>query len=159
MAQLYSHLQNIEDLADLAEENIEELEGIIEESQQNLKKWRRLLKFSQTCAKLADQEAGESKKGQLRYKWTRFGGQLKNGWSSEAGDVCLKAGGKYEGFPRGLDHLRPFADGDRSANHLARRPKKDEFDNETTEFDTLVDCQLAVEKAHEDWQKKQKGRA
>ena len=37
--------------------------------------------------------------------------------------------------------------------------KKDEFDNETTEFDTLVDCQLAVEKAHEDWQKKQKGRA
>ncbi len=97
----------------------------------------------------------EKTKGQLRYKWTKFDIQGSKVWYSEAGDVNLKAWGKYQGFPRGMEHLRPFADGDRSSNHMAHRPKKEEFDFDTADFDTLIECQLAVEEAYENWKKKQ----
>jgi len=151
MKGLYEHLQNIENLAKLAEEKIEGLEETIIKSQKELKIWQGLLNFSQTCRRLANEEATETKKDQLRYKWTKVAIRGTGCWSSEAGSVNLKAWGKYQGFPKGLEHLRPFADGDRSANHMAHRPRKDQFDSDTTDFDTLIDCQLAVEKAHEDW--------
>ncbi|TSC74500.1 MAG: hypothetical protein G01um101444_270 [Parcubacteria group bacterium Gr01-1014_44] len=154
MKGLYEHLDNIEQLTTLAEENIERLKETVRGSQKALKVWQGLLEFSKTCLKLADEEATETKKGQLRYKWNKLNIQGSKVWTSEAGDVNLKAWGKYQGFPHGLENSRPFADGDRSANHVAHRPKKDEFDEDTTDFDTLIDCQLAVEVAHENWKKK-----
>ncbi|OGN13671.1 MAG: hypothetical protein A3C71_00530 [Candidatus Yanofskybacteria bacterium RIFCSPHIGHO2_02_FULL_43_15c] len=156
MKGLYAQLENIENLAKLAEENIEALEESIIISQKKLKVWQNLLTFSQTCRRLVDEEATESKKGQLHYKWTKVNVGGSKVWTSEAGNVSLKAWGKYQGFPKGLERLHPFADDDRSANHMAHRPKRDQFDSDTTDFDTLVDCQLAVEKAHEYWQKKNK---
>lgn len=156
MKKLYSYLKDIVNLASIAEENIDRLRATIAESRKEIKLWQGLLEFSQTSRKLANEEAGEKKKGQLRYKWTALNIQGSKVWSSEVGEVNLKAWGKYQGFPKCLEHLRPFADGDHSSNHMAKRPKHDEFDDNVNDFDTLIDCQLAVEKAHEDWQKKQK---
>ncbi len=158
MKALYPHLDNIEQLKNLAEENIDRLKDVIMESKEELKMWQGLLKLAQTCAGIADEEAGKAKKDQLRYKWIKQNFQGSQIWLSEAGSVNLKAWGKYEGFPRGLENLQPFADGDRSSNHMAKRPKKEEFvfNDDTTDFDTLIDCQLAVEKAHDEWKKKQK---
>lgn len=158
MKGLYAHFSEIEKLSNLAEKNIEELKKTIQKSQKDLKFWENLLDLSQICAKLAGQEATKEKKGQLHYKWTKVNIQGSKDWFSEAGDVTLKAWGKYEGFPKSLEHLRPFADDDRSANHMAHRPPKDHFDSDTTDFDTLIDCQLAVEKAHDDWKKEQEKR-
>jgi len=153
MKALYTHLDDIEQLKNLAEENIDSLEEAIAESRENLKIWRGLLKLAETCAKLLDEEATETKAGQLRYKWTKQNIQGSKVWTSEVGDVCLKAWGKYVGFPKCLEHLRPSADGDRSTNHMVHRFRKDGFDSDNTDFDTLIDCQLAVEKVHEGWRK------
>ncbi len=156
MKGLYPNLGHIENLAKLAGKQIEILEETIIKSQKELKVWHGLLVFSQTCRQLADEEAAEVKKDQLRHKWVKQNFQGSQVWLSEAGSVNLKAWGKYEGFPRGLENLRPFADDDRSSNHMAKRPKKDDLDDVVNDFDTLIDCQLAVEKAHDNWQKKQK---
>lgn len=153
MKKLFSHFKDIANLASIAEENIEGLKKNIEKSQKEIKLWQGLLEFSQTCRKLADEQAGEEKKEGLRYKWTAHNIQGSKVWSSEVGDVNLKAWGKYQGFPHCLQDRRPFADGDHSSNHMAKRPKKDDLDGDVNDFDTLVDCQLAVEKAHDEWQK------
>jgi len=151
MANLSDQLANMDDIDDFAAQRIDELEEQIKNSKEELGVWKMVQKLLNTCRDLADKGATETKKEKLRYKWTKTS---DDSWVSEVGSVAKKAWKKYEGFPNCLSHLQPRADDDRGTPHMAHRPAKDQFDR-AIDFDTLIDCQLAVEKAHEEWEQKQ----
>lgn len=151
MANLYDQLANMDDIEDFAAGRIDELEEQIRNSKEELGVWKMVQKLLNTCRNLADNGATETKKGKLRYKWSKTG---KYSWTSEVGSVAKKDWGKYEGFPNCLSHLQPHADDDRDTPHMAHRPAKDQFDR-AIDFDTLIDCQLAVEEAHQKWEERQ----
>ncbi len=151
MANLYDQLANMDDINDFTAQRIGDLEEQIERDKEELGVWKMVQKLLNTCRNLADKGATETKKGKLRYKWSKTG---KYSWTSEIGNVAKKAGGKYEGFPNCLRHLKPHADDDKSTPHMAHRPARDRFDR-AIDFDTLIDCQLAVEEAHQKWEREQ----
>lgn len=152
MANLYDQLANMDDIDGFADQRIDELREQIENIKEELGVWKKVKRLTNTCRNLADKGATETKKGKLRYKWAKAG---NSSWVSEVGSVEKKAWGKYEGWPNCLRHLAPHAEDDRSTRHMVHRPERDQLDDQTTDFDTLIDCQLAVEKAHQKWEREQ----
>ncbi len=151
MANLYNQLANMDDIDDFAAQRIGELEEQIKRDKEELGVWKKVQKLLNTCRNLADKGATETNKGKLRYKWAKTD---KYSWTSKIGSVTKKDRGKYEGFPSCLRHLTPRADDDRGTPHMAHRAAKDQFDH-AIDFVTLIDCQLAVEEAHQKQEQKQ----
>ena len=136
---------DIDKLRNYAVNRIRELQEGIDIASKEQKILRMLLALAETCTEIAQYNVSEAKKSKLRTEWKEI---FDGCWSSEAGSVSKKAWGKFEGLPGCWRDRAPYGEDDRSSGNMVHRSKQGNLDDRTTDFDTLIDCQLAVEQAH-----------